>query len=90
MTVYTNPCVVEAVTDTTMIVAAGSISLRSTFVTSRSFLNNYIQVRVITYIKKADKNISGRVVSTLNSILKGSLVPRLSRRGEIREPGIDS
>ena len=37
----TNPCVVEAVTDTTIIVAAGTISLKSTFVTSRSFLNNY-------------------------------------------------
>ena len=38
---YTNPCVVDAVTDTTMIVAAGIISPRSTFVTSSSFCNSY-------------------------------------------------
>ena len=38
---YTNPCVVDAVTDTTMIVAAGIISLRSTLVTSSSFCNSY-------------------------------------------------
>jgi len=37
---YTNPCVVDAVTDTTIIVAAGIISLRSTLVTSRSFCNS--------------------------------------------------
>ena len=40
--IKTNPCVVEAVTDTTIMVAAGTISLKSTFVTSRSFLNSYI------------------------------------------------
>ena len=34
---HTYPCVVEAVTDTTIIVAAGSTSSNPTLVTSRSF-----------------------------------------------------
>ncbi len=78
----TYPWVVEAVTDTTIMVAAGSTSLRSALVTSNSFCNSYIMK---TKVNLSYTNLSSIINTLTVCIYSNGVWTRDSSSGNLLE-----